>query len=64
MAKSKGIKAMKQITKDVKGLQPASTNLGATLGKLPKVSAASTVIKRKPKEESIGNFMARRNKGK
>lgn len=61
---AKGIKAMKQVTKDVKGTQPSSAGLGGTLGKLPNVSAASTVIKRKPKTESIGSFMARRNKGK
>jgi hypothetical protein len=63
MAKATGVKTMKQITKPVKAtpLTPAATSMGATLGKLPNVSAASTVIKRK-KPESINAFMSRRNK--
>lgn len=64
---NKGMKMLKQIGKKAKGvtpLAPSATSLGATLGKLPNVSAASTVIKRKkPKTESMASFVSRRNKG-
>ena len=59
---NKGIKTMKQVAQKVKPIDPAPTSLGATLGKLPKVSAATTVIKRKPKTESMNAFVKRRNK--